>query len=81
MSSADRPILARDLAATVAFAGVDPTLRHDDEDGERAGECQDLSAQQGLTHTRSGVPQQVLTTQKKPRPNRRTHSALVWHGT
>ena len=26
MSSADRPILARDLAGTVAYAGVDPTL-------------------------------------------------------
>jgi hypothetical protein len=26
MSPADRPILARDLAGTVAYAGVDPTL-------------------------------------------------------
>ena len=26
MSSADRPILARDLAGTVAYAGIDPTL-------------------------------------------------------
>jgi len=26
VSSADRPVLARDLAGTVAYAGVDPTL-------------------------------------------------------
>jgi hypothetical protein len=26
MSPADRPVLARDLAGTVAYAGVDPTL-------------------------------------------------------
>ena len=26
MSAADRPVLARDLAGTVAYAGVDPTL-------------------------------------------------------
>jgi hypothetical protein len=31
-----------------------------------------------LTHT--GVVQQVLTTQKKPAPNRCAHSALVWQG-
>ena len=27
MSSADRPVLARDLAGTVAYAGIDPTLK------------------------------------------------------
>jgi hypothetical protein len=26
MSAADRPVLAQDLAGTVAYAGVDPTL-------------------------------------------------------